>query len=693
MNLTPLNRVSRNCAFTAFALLAATLLPAACRAGETVWLDALDLKTMHQGWGTPQVNRSIREKPLSIGGQKFERGVGTHAYSSYRLNLAGGTDEFLASVGLDDAANGPGSVVFQVFADRKKVFDSKVMKPGQPAKAVDVDLRGVKSLLLVVTDAGDGIAFDHADWAEARFIVSGARPAPVVVPWEPAVILTPKPGPAPRINGPTLYGCRPGHPFLYRIPTQGERPMQFSADGLPPSLQLDARSGIITGTAPQRGEYKVTIRARNGRGKDSRPFRIVSGDTLSLTPSMGWNHWYAHYNRITDPMMREAADIMVSSGMADVGYQYVNIDDCWMNTEGDSKRSPDPLRVGPFRDAQGNLLPNKHFPDMKGLADYIHSKGLKAGLYTSPGPKTCAGYGGAYQHEAQDAKLFADWGFDFLKYDWCSYGRIAPRAPTLEDMKKPYKLMGDLLKEQDRDMLFNLCQYGMGNVWEWGAEVGGQSWRTAGDLGFELDRIFQVALKNCEHRAWSRPGRWNDPDYIQIGYIGNARGGGTPEPCPLTPTEQYSFMSLWCLMASPLFYSGDMTKLEEFTLNVLCNPEVIAVDQDPLGQCARVMRLSEDTFLMVKDLADGTKALGLCNQGEEAAQITARWADLGMPAAQSPPGLEEKGATRLMALRTTSGNRQCVRDLWRQKNLGRFDGAFTAVVPRHGVVLVKIGGP
>jgi len=497
--------------------------------------------------------------------------------------------------------------------------------------------------------------------------VAAANRKTTKAPHEDAVLLTPKPAPAPRINGAFQYGCRPGRPFLYRIPCQGDRPMKFTATGLPAGLELDAASGIIQGTAPQRGEFQVMLQAANRRGKATRPFKIVSGDTLSLTPSMGWNHWYAHYDRVTDKMMREAADVMVRSGMADVGYQYVNIDDCWMNAE----KQRDPLRVGPARDERGNILPNKHFQDMKALTDYIHAQGLKAGLYTSPGPKTCGGFTGSYQHEAQDAKQFSDWGFDFLKYDWCSYGQIAQggskTAPSLEAMQAPYRLMGELLKQQPRDILFNLCQYGMGNVWKWGAEVGGQSWRTAGDLGFELDHIFEVALKNAEHRAWSKPGGWNDPDYIQIGYIGSAKSNGLPEPCRLTPNEQYAFMSLWCLMAAPLFYSGDMSRLDELTLNVLCNPEVIEVDQDALGKCATVSRLSAQTFLMVKDLEDGSKAVGLFNQGNAAAEIAAPWSILGVV------------------------GRQPVRDLWRQKELGRFDGVFKSKVLRHGVVLVRVG--
>lgn len=477
-----------------------------------------------------------------------------------------------------------------------------------------------------------------------------------------AVILTPRPGPAPRINGPEVYGARPGHPFIYRIPTQGERPMEFSARFLPRGLRLNASTGIITGLTPRAGSYTVTLFARNQYGKDSRVFKIESGETIALTPPMGWNDWYAFKRGITEAKMRQAADILVSSGMADAGYAYVDIDDCWMN--GEDKK--DPMQNGPFRDAQGNILPNKHFPDMKALTDYIHAKGLKAGIYSSPGPLTCAGYGGSYGHEAQDARQFANWGFDLLKYDWCTYSQVVGRHPTLEQMKRPYELMGGFLKQQDRDILLNLCQYGMGRVWEWGAEVGGQSWRTSGDLGGKLNRLFQVALNNCEHAAWQRPGAWNDPDYIQIGWIGGVGKNGLPQKFPLTPTEQYSFMSLWCLMAAPLFYSGDLARLDDFTLNVLCNPEVIAIDQDPLGQCARVVFLGDKQFLMIKNLADGGHALGLCNATESPADLTASWSACGFPGSQA------------------------VRDVWRQMDLGVYTNSFTARVPARGVILLRL---
>jgi len=296
-----------------------------------------------------------------------------------------------------------------------------------------------------------------------------------------AVILTPKPGPAPKINGPVVYGARPGRPFLYRIPCTGVRPIRFTAKGLPAPLKLDAATGIIGGQTPEkRGEYAFELHAANQHGKAARRFKIVVGDTLALTPPMGWNDWYTHYDHVTDKLVRQAAGAMIASGMADYGYQFVNIDDCWMVKPG----SDNPELKGDLRDADGAIRPNGRFPDMPALTAYIHSRGLKAGIYTSPGPKTCGEFTGSYQHEEIDARTFAKWGFDFLKYDWCSYTEVAG-GKTLADYKRPYELMGGLLPKMDRDIVFNLCQYGMGDVWNWGGDVGGHAWRTTGDLGLE----------------------------------------------------------------------------------------------------------------------------------------------------------------------------------------------------------------
>ncbi len=647
------------------ALAALVLTSAELTAADSVPLGSLDLTRMRQGWGQPQVDKAVTGKPLSIGGQAFAHGVGTHAKSTLWVHLGGAVDRFQANVGVDDGTTSDrASLAFQVAGDGRKLWESGVMRRGQPAKPLDVDVRGITNLVLLVTDGGDGVEYDHADWADARFVATGAKPRSVPAPVEETVILTPKPGPAPRLNAPRVTAGRPGNPFLFRIPTQGERPMEFTAEPLPDGLTLDRQIGIIRGITPPRGEYVLKVTAKNRHGTAQGALKVVSGDTLALTPTMGWNHWYTHYDRITDALMREAADVMVSRGMADVGYQYVSIDDCWMFAE----KHADPLRVGPLRDAEGRVLPNKHFPDMPAMTEHIHAVGLKAGIYIGPGPRTCAGFVASWQHEAQDAQQFADWGFDLLKYDWCSYGEIAAKEtdPELVKLKRPYILMGNLLKQQNRDLVFNLCQYGMGKVWEWGAEVGGHSWRTAGDLGFELDRVFEVALQNASYRAWQKPGAWNDPDYVQIGFIGNARGMGEPMPCPLTPSEQYAFMSLWCLMASPLFYSGDMGRLDDFTVNVLCNPEMIEVNQDPLGQCGRVVKLAEPGFAMVKEMEDGSRVVGLFNQGEFPITVTATWSELGL-----------------------EGNYRA-RDLWRHQDLGLSKDRLTTPLPRRGAFVVRL---
>ena len=484
-------------------------------------------------------------------------------------------------------------------------------------------------------------------------------------------ILTPPAPREPRINGPAVYGVRPGHPFLYRIPATGDRPMPFAIQGLPAGLTLDPATGIVRGTIADQTPraHRTTIVAANARGRAERTFSIVVGDTLALTPPMGWNDWYTFYEKPSDALMRRAADIMIQSGMADHGYQYVNIDDAWMGRP----RTEDPDEKLAARDQRGMINANGRFPDMKALTDDIHGHGLKAGIYTSPGALTCAGFYGSWQHEAQDAARFVEWGFDFLKYDWCSYSETPrPRPdPEMARRQRPYRLMGGILREQPRDIVFNLCQYGMNEVWKWGAEVGGHSWRTTGDLGLEkgerLPGFYSIGFKNAELSEFAGPGRWNDPDYILIGWVGNAHSiEEPPKPTALTRHEQYSYMSMWALMAAPLFYSGDITRLDPFTLNVLNNAEVIAVDQDPLGRQGRILRKTDDEFVLVKPMEDGSIAVGLFNLSEARRDITVTAADLGL------------------------SGRQRVRDLWRWKDIGTIADAYTASVGRHGVMLVRM---
>lgn len=477
-------------------------------------------------------------------------------------------------------------------------------------------------------------------------------------------ILTPPPPLSPVINGPKVYAARANSPITYRIPATGERPILFSATNLPAGITLDVNTGIITGSIPQEGEYICHLTAANKKGKYKRDLKFVIGNTLALTPPMGWNSWYIHYDRVSDPIMRDAADQMIESGMADYGYQYVNIDDCWAV----KVNSDDPIIGGKTRKPDGTILTNKRFPNMSAMTKYIHSKGLKAGIYTSPGPSTCAGYTGSYQHEALDAQTIANWGFDFLKYDWCSYGRYAGERKR-KDFMLPYQIMWKELQKQPRDIVMNLCQYGFDSVWQWGATVG-NSWRTTGDLGVErgddLPGFYHVGFKNAEHWKYGGPGGWNDPDYILIGWVGSAHTMGEGVYTSLTPDEQYSYMSMWSLMSAPLIFSGDMSKLDKFTLNVLCNSEVIEVDQDPLGKQARIVRKTDKDFVLAKEMEDGSLAVGLFNLQKSESPVAVSWEELDI-----------------------TGKRR-VRDLWRQKDLNKANHSFTANVPPHGVMMIRL---
>jgi alpha-galactosidase len=547
---------------------------------------------------------------------------------------------------VDDETGNLGSVTFRVAADNKTLWESGVMRGGAPAKQVSVDLTGLNTLLLAVGDAGDGMDHDHADWADAKILMTEGKPDALMPPHEPAVVLTPKPPPAPRINGPKIFGARPGSPFLFTIPASGQRPMTFDADNLPPGLQLDPATGIITGTLGDKGAYVVTLGAKNALGAATRPLKILCGDTIALTPPLGWNSWNCFACDVTDANVRAAADAMAASGLMEHGWTYINIDDCW--------------EAG--RDAQGDVLSNDKFPNMNALTEYVHSKGLRIGLYSSPGPKTCAGHEGSYKHEEQDARRYAQWGFDYLKYDWCSYGEIAPNAGHAALMK-PYQVMRAALDKAPRDIVFSLCQYGMGNVWEWGAQVGGNCWRTTGDISDSWASMAGIGFGQAGHERFAGPGRWNDPDMLVVGYVG---WSNRVRPTRLTPNEQYTHISLWCLLCSPLLIGCDLTKLDEFTLNLLANDEVLEVSQDPLGRQAGRVAQTGPLEVWAKDLQDGSQAVGLFNRGDQETRVTAHWSDLLLTGPHK------------------------VRDLWRQQDLGSFTEQFQAAVPRHGVVLIRV---
>jgi alpha-galactosidase len=365
------------------------------------------------------------------------------------------------------------------------------------------------------------------------------------------------------------------------------------------------------------------------------PMQDVQPNGLAKTPPMGWNSWNKFRNKVSDQVVREIADAMVKNGMKAAGYIYVNIDDTWEGS----------------RDPQGAIRSNEKFPDMKALADYVHGKGLKLGIYSSPGPKTCAQFEGSFQHEEQDAKTFAAWGIDYLKYDWCSAGRVYQSSST----PAAYAKMGQALLASGRPIVYSLCQYGAQNVGEWGARTGGNLWRTTGDIRDTWASMSDLGFeKQIGREKYAGPGHWNDPDMLEIG------NGGMSE------IEYRTHMSLWSLLAAPLLAGNDLRDVSPGILEILTNKEVIAVDQDKLGK--QGMRVSKDGDLEVwaRPLADGSHAVCMFNRGGAGAKVTARWSDIGV-----------------------SGSHK-VRDLWAHADRGKFSDEYAAEVPSHGVVMVRV---
>ena len=638
--------------------LPSDLTTAAPPAGS-IWLDSLDLTKMVQRRGTPRAGKSGSGRgneppPLILGGIRYEHGIGTLSINELIVDLKGQATRFVSMIGIDDAArSGQGSVVYEIWLDDRRLYASPLMRAGGEPQFVSVDVTGGKYLELFIDDGGDVSTGDYADWAGAAIYLKDgatAKPETWSFPSEPAPPIASGWPATPRINPPRVTGGTPGRPFLFRIPATGEAPLTFSARGLPAGLSLDPSTGIITGSITRAGKSDVAVTVANAKGRTTSTLTIVGGDdALALTPPLGWNSWNVWGASVDDAKVRAAAEAMLSSGLAAHGFQFVNIDDGWEGT----------------RDANGVLQPNKKFPDMKGLADFVHSKGLKIGIYSSPGPTTCQGLAGSYRYEEIDARTWSEWGFDLLKYDWCSYERIA-KDRSLDELKRPYVVMRDALRKVDRDVVYSLCQYGMGNVWEWGAEVGGHYWRTSGDLTDVWSNMSAVGFRQVGREKWSRPGHWTDPDMLVVGKVG---WGPTIHDTRLTPNEQITHISLWALQAAPLLIGADMTQLDPFTTTLLTNHEVLEMHQDVLGRGATRLYQRERLELWARPLADGTIAAGLFNRGLRRARMIATWKELGI------------------------SGRQPVRDLWLHRDLGTFPDAFVADVPAHGAVLVRVGRP
>ncbi len=398
---------------------------------------------------------------------------------------------------------------------------------------------------------------------------------------------------APKIHGADIYGAKPNRPFLYKIPATGAKPIEYSVLGLPQGLTLDKYTGIISGISPTKNNYTTRLIAKNNFGTDTLKFDIKVGDELSLTPAMGWNSWNVFGLRVTDKDIRNAADVMVSTGLIDHGWGYINIDDGWESDE----RKPD-----------GEIATNSKFPDLTALSDYIHSKGLKFGIYSSPGARTCGGFLGSLNHEEQDLKTYEKWGVDYLKYDLCSY--TMRTFLVKKNLQKPYILMNQFIQNSNRDIVYSLCQYGLGKVWKWGKEVGGNSWRTTGDIVDTWASVNRLLNKQKKLAAYASPGHWNDPDMLVLGVVG---WNNDSRKCRLTEAEQQLHFGMWSMLASPLLLGCDLTKIDSFTMSLITNDDIIALNQDRLGKQAEFLYEKEHIQVWRKLLSDGTFAIAVIN--------------------------------------------------------------------------------
>lgn len=491
----------------------------------------------------------------------------------------------------------------------------------------------------------------------------------------PRVILTPKPAARPRINGPSIFGVRPGSPLLYRIPATGERPMTFAVDGLPAGLLLDTATGQITGTLTQLSEHAVTLRATNSRGSTEKRFRIVVGEEIQLTPAMGWNSYNCFGEHVTQNLALRAARQLVRLGLDQHGWTYVNLDDGWQGWKRDAATRA--IATDPER-----------FPDIRAMVDEIHALGLKAGLYHTPWTVTYGNrLGGSSEREDgawdpsvnlkakkntrqlpfaigrhrfthEDARQFAAWGFDYLKLDW---GPV--EAPETREWHQALRLSGrDIVLSLSNNHVQNLYPV-IGDVAPWA-----QSWRTTTDIRDVWGRVANdIGFAQHKWAAHARPGHFNDADMLVVGHV----GGWVPNnlhPSKLSADEQYTHVSLWCLLASPLLIGCDLEQIDDFTLGLLTNDEVLAVNQDALGVQALLVGGSNAGPLRIyaKPLEDHSVAVGLFNTGDKSATIRVTWSDL-----------ERQGP-------------QLVRDLWRRRDLGTFTDSFETDVTAHGVVLVRL---
>ena len=637
-----------------------------------VYLDDLAIATFSEG--IPSVNQKTNGagEPMQLGNINYERGLGVHSTGVLYFLMDGNGIDFTAMVGADDKANKAIVTRFYVIGDRKILFESGDMKVGDAPKKVSVSLKGIKRLGLLVTN-NEEISRNYSDWADAKFTMLGNTLPGNVLNSDEKYILTPPSAKTPQINSAKVFGTKPGNPFLFTVVASGDKPMQFSVDNLPKGLSIDSKSGIITGRILERGVYHTKMKAKNKYGENVKELLIKIGDTISLTPPIGWNGWNSWARDIDKEKVIASANAMVKMGLSDHGWTYINIDDAWQGQRAGKNHA---------------LQANEKFPAFKEMIEEIHAKGLKLGVYSTPWISSYAGYAGGsanfengeypdsiknnkrafryigkYRFEKEDAQQMAEWGVDYLKYDWRIELNSAERMSTA-------------LKNSGRDIVYSLSNSApFALVKDW-ARIS-EAWRTGPDIRDSWISLYVSAFTLDKWAPYNGPGHWNDPDMM---ILGNVTTGAKLHPTRLTADEQYSHVSLFSLLAAPLLIGCPIEQLDAFTLNLLTNDEVITIDQDPLGKSARLVSEENDVQVWLKPLEDGSYAIGMFNINgyQKTPQSYFRWGD------------EKVKSYELDLNKLGLKGKYTIRDVWRQKDLGQFSGVFKTEIRHHGVVMVRV---
>ncbi|MDP4701601.1 MAG: NPCBM/NEW2 domain-containing protein [Saprospiraceae bacterium] len=639
----------------------------------TRYLDELPIKTFSDGIQSVVANVNQKGNPITIGGIKYKKGVGLESTSVMAFLLDKKGVRFSAEVGVDDMGNDSIPLRFFVLADRKIIFDSGEMLPGDKFKVVDVSIEGVGRLGLLVLGKGAGYPKNIGAWANASITVNHTD-YPKTIPNDgEKYLLTPAPSPMPKINSPKIFGAKPGSPFIYFIAATGEKPMVFKALHLPDGLKLDSLTGHITGSVHKNGIFPVELVAQNSLGVHAQKVVFKISDTISLTPPMGWNGWNSWAREIDQKKVIASSRALLNNRLIDYGWHFINIDDAWQGQRG-----------GEF----GGLLANEKFPSFGKMIDTLHQWGLKVGVYSTPWISSYAGFPGGssneengfysedvrlnkrnyrfigkHRFEEQDARQWAKWGVDYLKYDW----RI--EVSSAERMR-------NALNKVNRDIIYSISNSApLNNVKDWVRLT--NVFRSGPDIRDSWTSVYLSTFKLAEWTPFGGPGHWIDPDML---VIGNVTTGSPMHPTRLTPDEQYSHFSMHCLLAAPLLIGCPMDQLDAFTLNLLTNTEVIEVNQDPLGKSASLIKLENNYQIWKKPLEDGSFAVGIFNAHPlgNIPHEYFRWGD-------------EQALNISLDLKDLQINGPVsVRDLWRQEDLGPWEGKKSFLIPHHGVYLFKI---